>query len=281
MFGEVVGTEQLSPHMVRIVLGGPGLADYVPGVAADQYVNCFFLPDDAPYGVPFEDEAVRDLPREQRPFPRRITVRAWDPARRELTIDVAVHGDVGYAGRWASQAGAGDRLQLRGPAGSYAPHPEADSYLFVGDESALPAIAACAEAVPAGRPVVAVVEVDGAADELPLTSPGQLEVHWVHRAGREDGVDDLLADAVAALPRPSGVVSAFVHGEAVEVRAVRRVLLREGIVEEEHLSCSPYWRHGMDDEAWRAVKAAFVRETAAETAGSWHRPGRSRRGPSG
>ncbi|MBM0125181.1 siderophore-interacting protein [Pimelobacter simplex] len=267
MYGEVVSARRLTPHLVRVVLGGPGLDDFVLGEDADQYVNCFFLPDAAPYSVPFEDEVVRALPREQRPFPRRITVRAWDAERRELTLDIAAHGDVGYAGRWAARARAGDRLQLRGPAGGYRPHADADSYLFVGDESALPAIAACAEAVPAGRRVVVVVEVEDAAGEVELGSPGELEVHWVHRAGRHDGLDDLLAEAVAALPRPAGVVSAFVHGEAAETRAVRRVLLREGLVEQERLSCSPYWRRGMDDEAWRAVKAAWVRETAADPVG--------------
>lgn len=265
MYGEVVSTERLTPHMVRVVLGGAGLDDFVPGEDADQYVNCFFLPDDAPYAVPFEDDAVRDLPREQRPYPRRITVRAWDAGRRELTLDIAAHGDIGYAGRWASHARVGDRLQFRGPAGGYRPHADADSYLLVGDESALPAMAACAEAVPAGRRVVAVVEVEDAAGQVELVSPGELDVVWVHRAGRHEGLDELLADAVAGLlPGLSGVVSAFVHGEAAETRAVRRVLLRAGAVDEERLSCSPYWRRGMDDEAWRAIKAAYARETAAE-----------------
>ena len=266
MYGEVLATERLSPHLVRVVLGGPGLDGFTSSGDADEYVNCFFLPDDAPYGVPFEDEAVRGLDRAQRPFPRRITVRRWDAERGELTLDIAVHGDVGYAGRWALGATPGDRLQLRGPGGGYRPHPDADRYLLVGDESALPAIAACAEAVPPGRPVVVVAEVEDAADEIALTSPGELEVHWVHRAGRtgDDAVAGLLAEAVAALPRAAGTVSAFVHGEAAATRAVRRVLLGEGIVAPERLSCSPYWRRGHDDESWRAIKAAWVREVAAE-----------------
>ena len=264
MYGEVVATERLTPQLVRVVLGGPGLDEFVPGQDADQYVNCFFLGEEASYTVPFDEEAVRALPRERRPFPRRITVRAWDAERRELTLDIASHGEIGYAGRWAARAQVGDRLQLRGPAGGYRPHADADRYLLVGDESALPAIAACAEAVPAGRPVVAVVEVEDGAGELELTSPGDLEVRWVHRAGRRDGLEDLLAQAVATLPRPDGVVSAFVHGEAAATRAVRRVLLGERIVDLDRLSCSPYWRRGLDDEGWRAVKAAWTREVAAE-----------------
>ncbi|WP_432557646.1 siderophore-interacting protein [Granulicoccus sp. GXG6511] len=264
MYGQVVSTEKLTPQLVRVVLGGEGLADFEDPKSADAYVNCFFLPPDAPYGVPFEPDAVRDLPREQRPFPRRITVRAWDPARRELTLDIAVHGEVGYAGRWALHAKPGDRLQFKGPADGYSPDPAADSYLFVGDESALPAIAACAERVPSGKPVTIVAEVEDADGEIALDSPGELIVHWVHRAGRTD-LDNLLADAVTALPRPDGSVSAFVHGEAAATRAVRRVLLSNGIVELERLSCSPYWRRGLDDEGWRAIKGQWVRAVNAET----------------
>ena len=264
LYGEVVETELLSPHLLRIVLGGSGLDAFEPIEDTDQYVNCFFLPDGAPYGVPFTDDAVRELPREQRPFARRITVRAWDPQTRQLALDFVAHGDVGYAGRWALHAQPGDRLQLRGPAGGYRPESDADSYLFVGDASALPAIAASAEAVPEGRPVVIIAEVGSAEDEIPLASPGELTVRWVHTVDGGDS-DALLADAVAALPPLEGVVSAFVHGEAESTRAVRRVLLSKGIVAEDRLSCSPYWRLGHDDEAWRSVKATWVREVAAET----------------
>ncbi|QDQ98760.1 siderophore-interacting protein [Tomitella fengzijianii] len=264
MYGEVISTETLTPHLMRVVLGGDGLAGFAAPDHADAYVNCFFLPAGAPYGVPFEDAEVRELPREQRPFPRRITVRTWDDARRELTLDIAVHGEEGYAGRWAVAARPGDRLQMRGPAGGYRPHADADAYLFVGDESALPAIAACTEAVPAGRPVRVVAEVHDAGEEIGLDCPGELQVTWVHRAGAADP-DRLLADAVAALPRAEGVVSAFVHGEAAATRAVRRVLLAGRLVDPDLLSCSPYWRTGHDDEQWRAVKGAWVRAVAAET----------------
>ncbi|WP_340540895.1 siderophore-interacting protein [Nocardioides sp. GXZ039] len=265
VYGEVVSTEVLSPQLIRVVLGGEGLDGFEPVEDTDQYVNCFFLGDEATHGVPFDADAVRDLPREQRPFGRRMTVRAWDPERRELSLDIATHGEVGYAGRWALHAKPGDRLQFRGPGGGYYPPAEADYFLLVGDESALPAIAASAEAVPEGRSVVAVVEVEDGDGEVELTSPGDLTVVWVHRAGNEDRLDDLLADAVAALPRPEGVVSAFVHGEAAATRAVRRVLLGERLVEPERLSCSPYWRRGHDDEEWRAIKAGWVREMNAET----------------
>ena len=67
------------------------------------------------------------------------------------------------------------------PGGAYAPDPTADWHLLVGDESALPAIGAALERVPAGVPVHALVEVDGPADEQELTTPGRLDLRWCHR----------------------------------------------------------------------------------------------------
>ena len=258
MYGEVVTTERLTPQLVRVVLGGPGLEGLAAPAATDAYVNAFFVPEGAPYSVPFADDAVRELPRDQRPYPRRYTVRDWDEAHQQLTLDFVVHGDVGLAGRWATHAQPGDRLQFRGPAGDWGPDPDADWYLLVGDESALPAIAATAEAVPAGKPVVAVVEVEDSDGEIALISPGDLKTVWLHRSEGQDG--DLLLEAVRALPLPSGRACAFVHGEAVATRAVRAHLLGEGVVHRDDLSASPYWRRPMTDEEWRSIKAAWQRE---------------------
>lgn len=122
--GTVQSTEQLSPSMIRVVLGGAGLDAFEPTPFTDEYVNALFIPDGAPYGAPFDADAVGHFPPEHRPRGRRYTIRSWDAATRELTIDFVVHGDVGFAGRWAQQARPGDLLQIVGPTGAYAPDPE-------------------------------------------------------------------------------------------------------------------------------------------------------------
>ena len=98
---------------------------------------------------------------------------------------------------------------------------------------------------------------DGPDHEVALAGPDGLDVAWLHRTGCP-GDDHLLADALRALDFPKGRLQAFVHGEAVEVREVRRHLLAERHLAAEDLSCSPYWRRGLTDEAWRSVKREFV-----------------------
>ena len=67
-----------------------------------------------------------------------------------------------------------------------------------------------------------------------------------------------LPAAVAAADFPAGRVHAFVHGEADEIRTIRRHLLTERGLTRAQMSCSPYWRRTMTDEDWRAVKKDFV-----------------------
>lgn len=260
MHGRVVTTEWSTPSLVRLVLGGEGLDGFEAVPYADAYVNVAIPPAGASYTAPFYlAEVQQRLPREQWPARRRYTVRRWEPGRRHLTLEFVVHGDEGVAGPWAAAAVEGDALVLTGPSGAYTPDPEADWHLLVGDESALPAIAAALETVPSRVPVVARLLVDGPDHELPLSTPGDLDLEWRHRSGRTDAAD-LLAAAVRELTFPSGGVHAFVHGEAGEVREVRRHLLADRGVPRADLSASPYWRRHLTDEAWRQVKSDWNAE---------------------
>jgi NADPH-dependent ferric siderophore reductase len=256
-YGEVVSVEDLTPVMRRVVLGGEGLSGYEPTGCTDEYINGLFVPPGAPYTVPFDVDEARASAPEHRPRPRRYTVRAWDPGPRHLTLDFVVHGEVGYAGRWAANAVPGERLQFLGPSGGYAPAPGAGVHLMVGDESALPAIAASLAQVPAGVPVFVVAVVDDADHELALTSPGDLRVTWVHRASAPDD-DKLVLRTVEQLELPPGEVQVFVHGEAGEVRAVRRHLVADRGIDRDGASISPYWRRHLDEERWREVKREWL-----------------------
>jgi NADPH-dependent ferric siderophore reductase len=265
--GQVEAREWLTPALVRVVLGGPGLAGFTMPDATDTYVNVAIPPAGAPYDEVFEPAAVREAhPQELWPVRRRYTVRSWDEATGRLTLDFVVHGDAGTAGPWAASVAPGDVLVFEGPGCGYRPDPEADWHLMVGDESALPAIAASLEAVPAGRPVVVRLVCDGPDHEIALSSPGDLDLRWLHRSGDAAKDAALLADAVATLEFPAGRAHAFVHGEAEEIRAVRRHLLTDRGLDRRDMSCSPYWRRTMTDEAWRRVKRDFVEAMDADVA---------------
>lgn len=259
MFGRVRETRRVSHSMIRVELDGDGLAGFDPTEYTDAYINAYFPTAERPYPPDFDPTTAKKLPAEERPCSRRYTVRAWDATTGVLTLDFVVHGDTGVAGPWALHAKPGDVLHFSGPSGGYRPDPEADWHLMLGDESALPAIAASLAVLPAGAVAHVFLEVDGPDDELPLESSGDVHLTWLYRVDSPDN-PQLLLDAIRAFERPAGRVQAFVHGEAVGNRALRKHLLGEWAVPRSDISVSPYWRRGDTDESWRAVKAAWTAE---------------------
>lgn len=242
-------TEQLAPHMVRVVLGGEDLSDFTVE-HADSYVKLLFPVEGVVHDEPFDVARIREeRPRTEWPVQRTYSVRSVVDG--EVTIDFVVHGDEGFAGPWAARARPGDELWITGPGGAYTPAQGSAWHLLVGDASALPAISAALERVPAGATAVAVVEVHGPAEELELTSPGDLRLHWVHR---EEPDPEALVAFLRSLDLPTGVPQAFLHGEADSVRAVRRWARTDLGVTRELLSASGYWRRGRTEEGWRSEK---------------------------
>lgn len=253
----VVRSERLTPHMVRLVLTGEGVALLDPTSFTDRYVKLVF---------PAEVEGERDRL-------RTYTVRAWDTARAEVTIDFVVHGDEGIAGPWAAAAVPGDEISFVGPGGAYRPSPDAAWHLFVGDESALPAIAAALEVLPAGARAKVFVEVGTAADELRLVSAaapvdGEL-VTWVHREvpGRSAGGATNLVETVSGWGFPPEVPDVFLHGDAGFVRDLRRHLRLERGVPAARMSASGYWRRGRTEEGWRSEKREWVAAVESDEMG--------------
>ncbi len=263
MYAEVESIEDLSPHLRRIVLSGGTLAQFEGSAATDAYINCRFLPAGSPVDVPFDAQDLDDVPAELRPKPRRFTIRDWDGDRRSLAIDFVVHGDVGYAGSWAQRARPGDRLQFEGPGGSYQPSPAVDWHLLVGDESAFGAIGATLQSLPADAKAEVFAVVERRGYEITFPSSADVRITWLYR---EDSTDpEAPAEALANASLPDGTFDVFVHGEAAEVRAVRRHLIADRGVDPGEASISAYWRRDHTDEDWRKVKRQWNAEQASDT----------------
>ncbi|WP_459957386.1 siderophore-interacting protein [Nocardia sp. IFM 10818] len=244
----VQNTIQLTDHLIRVHLGGPGFAAFQPNGFTDAYVKLVF---------PGADGEIM----------RTYTVRSVDPAAQEIAIDFVYHGDEGVAGPWAAAAEPGDTIDVMGPGGAYAPRPDADWHLLAGDESALPAIAAACGALPLDAVGRVFVEISGPADELTFQHPEGVELTWIHRGAADPG--EKLADAVLAEPWREGQVQVFVHGEAQAVMHRIRPYIRKerGIPAEWASSISGYWRRGRTEEGFRQWKSDLAeREKAAPAA---------------
>ena len=216
----VTSVTRLTPRMTRVRLGGEGLCGLaaVPGQSVKIYV-----PD--PTGLLVS---------------RDYTVRDADPDQPSMDIDFVLHGD-GPAANWARQVRPGQKLEFVGPSGRYRPDPAADWHLFGGDESALPAVLAMVESLPADAPAVLYVEVADAAEEQPVSGPARPEVHWLHRGDAIAGANTLLEDALRAARLPAGQGRIWLAGHTPTVRGIRAHLLTERGVDRRALYVRGYW----------------------------------------
>ena len=218
----VLASERISPSLQQVMLTAPELEDfrYQPG----QDVMLLVAADG------------------RRPVRRRYTVRALDRATLTLTLQIVRHG-AGPGERWVSTTQPGDSIEGIGPRGKITVFPEADWHLFVGDESAMPAILAMTEALPGDADATLVIEVPGPDDEQELLAPARTRMTWLHRLGRPAGDPGLLAAETAEVELGPGTGHAYVFGEASVVLRLREILADRGL-RQEQVSPKAYWGLG-------------------------------------
>jgi NADPH-dependent ferric siderophore reductase len=233
---EVLRRERLSDHLVRLVLGGPGLAGFASTGIPDEWVGLV---------VPSQFQS------------RYYTVRSWTGA--ELTLDVVVH-DVGLVTEWALRDGpgdvVGDTVTITEPKGSFAMPAGAAWLMLVGDLTALPAMARIASTTTVSTRIWAEVP-----DDLAGYLPAGADVTWLSPPG--DG-ESRLAEAVETIDWPAGDGYFWMAGESAQMRAIRKHLMRDRRLPSTAYDVMGYWRGVAQRQPravdpgpiWRAGKAA-------------------------
>lgn len=218
----VVGAVDITPRMRRVslILETLGGFDYRPG--QDLVLS---LPD-------LSGALVR----------RHYTIRRFDAQELRLDLDFVLHGR-SPATDWARRAALGDAITAEGPRGRTTVRGPADWRLFVGDETALPGIAAMIEALPAGEHAIAFIEVAGPQEEQPIQTSARLDLTWLHRAGPPRAPSLGLMQALTSFQLPAGEGQACIIGETSTVRAQRQGLIARGFARD-RIAAEGYWRPG-------------------------------------
>lgn len=266
---EVLDTRRVTPGTVRVTLGGPDLVD-LPHAAPDGYLKLFLplvrgevpalpeIPADGDIGRWYRTYLA--MPDGERPPMRTYTLRRRrdHPGGVEIDVDLVLHDD-GPGSTWARDAAPGDRVAFTGPYGLYGPRPEHDAVLLVGDETAVPAMGAIVESLPAGTRAEMIAAVASGAEVTSFTTAGEVGVSWVHGG-------PTLLDVVTQTDLPGERPYVWLAGEAGAVRELRRHLTRERGVDRRDIQFCGYWRRGRteDQAAAEALAAADRGEEPAE-----------------
>ncbi|MFF0185957.1 siderophore-interacting protein [Streptomyces sp. NPDC005244] len=269
----VVTTRRLGPSLVRVTFGGPDLEEFHSD-GRDQSLSLFLPhPGQSEPAVPVELgegwwQGWRELPDDVRAVMRSYTLRSLrhEPGGpTEIDIDFVLHGTdpgaavpAGPASRWAAGARAGDRVVLLGPALAdnrairFRPPTGTDLVVLWGDETALPAVCAVLESLPAGLRVRAWLEVQHAGDILEPVTAADAEITWLVRDEHPGAGSPLALDAVRAARLPAAEAPyAWIAGESGCVKEVRRHLVRERGIDRRRVTFVGYWRQGLTEEQLR------------------------------
>lgn len=277
--GRVSRVVELSSSMIRITCTGPEFENFGPS-RYDQRIK-LILPvpgrgfADFPTGADWYERWRLQPPEQQNPI-RTYTVRAFRSDPAELDLDLVRHGINGPASAWASQVAEGDPVAVLGPnrrfggdAGGveFVPPPPGTPLLLAGDETALPAIAAILEQVPADVRGKAIIEVPHADDRLELIKPAGVRVEWLVRDDAPVGepmIDCFAAHAAELFGDRTGAGSAvaeedddpdlepwevaeqgnyaWIAGESAMIRTLRRQLVNDLGVPKTSIAFMGYWR---------------------------------------
>ena len=233
---QVLRREQLSDHLVRLVLGGPGLTAFESTGIPDEWVGLV---------VPSQFQS------------RYYTVRSWTGS--ELTLDVVVH-DVGLVTEWAARDVVGETVTITEPKGSFAMPAGAGWLMLVGDLTALPAMARIASTTTVPTRIWAEVP-DAPSLQGSAYLPADADVTWLEPPG--DG-QSRLAEAVETIDWPAGDGYFWMAGESAQMRAIRKHLMRDRKLPSTAYDVMGYWRGVAQRQPravdpgpiWRAGKAA-------------------------
>jgi NADPH-dependent ferric siderophore reductase len=263
---QVVRTRRLGPSLVRVTFAGEDLQRFLSD-GCDQSLSLFLPhPGQSEPAVPYDLgdgwwQAWRELPDDVRAVMRSYTLRALRHDPDEIDIDFVLHTPAGPASHWAARAAAGDRVVLLGPAVAdnrairFRPPADTDLTLIWGDETAVPAVSAILESLPAGTRAQVWLEVHDAGDIQDLVTEADAEITWLVRdpSGVEGSPMALDALRQSQLP-PAEHPYAWIAGESGSVKQLRRHLVGERGIDRRRVTFVGYWRQGMTEEQLRAAE---------------------------
>lgn len=184
-------------------------------------------------------------------------------AQREdaIELDFVCHEHDGPASRWARRARPDDTIDIGGPGPTQRLDPSADWFLMVGDMTALPAISANLEILPATAIGHAIIEVADHDDIQPLVAPPGIRIDWL-RNPRPGENSDALIEAVHGLPWREGRASIWIACEFSATRRLRGHLKTERGVDRRNLYISSYWKQVSNEEAHKQEKRTDAEQAA-------------------
>lgn len=240
---QVKRAEKISPGFRRIWFGGDDISNY--DTINDIHSRLVFKQG---RGAPLEWPKM--TPRGAIRWPngaaklntRIFTIRYVDREKNELAVDFFLGDHSGPATDWARGAEAGDQVGFIGPAAHGMVR--AGFTIYIGDETGLPGIARCLEALEPSAKGVALLLVKNPDDRIEINAPQGFELIWLEA---DNGTYDLM-QTLKELNLPVDITDCalWCGTEYTQFKIAKKFAKEIGIPKGKTVTFA-HWRDGMNE----------------------------------
>ncbi|WP_165727956.1 siderophore-interacting protein [Pseudoalteromonas sp. 31A1] len=231
----VLSTEQITPHLQRIVVGSDDFAD-ITSAHIGNYVKVLF-PKNGEVDFNLKTACMRSY-----------TIRHVDAQTGALTLDFVINMHQGPATNWAKIAKVGDALGIAGPGpkklDNYA-HPH---YILLGDLTSVNAIKGYVQQLPEAAKIDAFVHAPTEQDIIDLET--NRDINWLIT----NNADTAMLSALKNLHITEQPPIVFMALEAGLVRTVKTLLTEHLNIPRGNIVSSGYWKKGVDSEGYKKLR---------------------------
>lgn len=245
----VINSIQLTENMQRITFKAEDLSDF-DMESEGGYIKLLFNENGG--------TDLSSITEGARPMMRTYTVRNLRKEQNELDVDFVRHHHThtvmtaetgGFASAWAQNAVNGNTISIAGPGSIKGLNYRADWFFLVADMTALPALSAKLEALPATAVGYAVIEINHGSDKQTLVKPQGIELVWVLKSDVTS-----LTDTVQSQEWKVGRVAVWSACEFNQMRQLRTYFRNEKEVDKDDLYISSYWKEGCTEDGHKVAK---------------------------
>ncbi|KAA1153547.1 siderophore-interacting protein [Pseudoalteromonas sp. FUC4] len=232
---KVLSTEQITPHLQRIVVGSDDFAD-ITSVHIGNYVKVL-IPQNGVADFNLKTACMRSY-----------TIQHVNEESGALTLDFVINMHQGPATHWAKIAQVGDELGIAGPGPKKLDNYGHSHYVLLGDLTSVNAIKGYIQQLPLFSKIDAFVHVPTEKDIIDLEI--SRDVNWLVT----ENADEALLSALQNLHITAESPIVFMALEAGLVRNAKTLLTEQFNIPRGNIVSSGYWKKGVDSEGYKKLR---------------------------
>ncbi|MBQ4833349.1 siderophore-interacting protein [Pseudoalteromonas sp. MMG010] len=229
---KVLSTQQITPHLQRIVVSSNDFAD-ITSAHIGNYVKVL-IPQNGIADFNLKTACMRSY-----------TIQHVDEISGTLTLDFVINMHQGPATHWAKIAQVGDELGIAGPGPKKLDNYQHSHYVLLGDLTSVNAIKGYVHTLPLFSKIDAFIHAPTEQDIIDLDTTRN--INWIIT----NNADETMLNAIKTIEQTQQPPIVFMALEAGLVRKAKAVFCEHFNIPRGNIVSSGYWKKGVNCEGYK------------------------------